>query len=263
VRRGAGRTSIGILGCGRFGAFLANRLAPDCDVVVADEVDRAERARRAGARWAALEDVAACEWVVAAVPIGRLREALSRLAPRMGRGQVLVDVCSVKSLPAAWLREAAPPGVAVVATHPLFGPDSAARSLRGLPLVICPPAGGASADDASDAAAARRLAGYAGARGLRVITLDPAEHDRAMARTQALTFFLSRVLSRLDLPAPEGPVGTRSYRNLRTALASVARDTDELYRDLVRFNPHARSFLEEVARAMDAEADVLGVRADS
>jgi prephenate dehydrogenase len=242
--------------------------------VVADEADRAAEARRAGARWAALDDVARCRWVVAAVPIGRLRAALAELAARMGPGQVLVDVCSVKELPAGWLREAAPPGVSVVATHPLFGPDSAARSLVGLPLVICPAvraaacarssggSGDAVHDDAAAAGdhdAARRLAAYARSRGLRVLTLDASEHDRAMARTQALTFFLSRVLSRLDLPQPEGPVGTRSYRNLRAALESVARDTDELYRDLVRFNPHARRFLEEVARAMGAEADALGL----
>jgi prephenate dehydrogenase len=120
-----------------------------------------------------------------------------------------------------------------------------------------------AAGSVRDEAAARRLAAYARGRGLHVITLDASEHDRAMARTQALTFFLSRVLSRLELPAPEGPVGTRSYRNLRAALASVARDTDELYRDLVRFNPHARRFLEEVASAMSAEAEGMGLGAAS
>ena len=238
---------VGILGLGRFGAFAAARLARDCEVLAWDVRDRRREARRAGARWATLDEVAGCAWVVTAVPIGALREALVELAPRLRPGAAVVEVSSVKALPSAWLRELVPPGVAAVPTHPLFGPDSAARSMRGLPLVLCPLPGRAHR------AAALGVAAYARARGLRVVRLDPEEHDRSMARTQALTFLLSRVLSRLELPDPEGPVGTPSYRRLRAALASVARDTDELYRDLVRFNPHAERFVGELGGALAAE----------
>ena len=245
----APRKRVGIVGLGRFGTFLASRLSRDFEVFATDVRDRRRAARAAGAVWADLDEVAACRWVVAAVPIGGLRQALDDLAPRLGSAAIVVDVSSVKALPSAWLRELLPPGVRAVPTHPLFGPDSAAQSMRGLPLVVCPLPG--------QERPARRLAAYARSRGVRVVTLDPEAHDRAMARSQALTFFLSRVLGRLELPDPGGPVGTPSYRRLNAALASVVRDTDELYRDLVRFNPHAQRFLAEFAGAAAAEADAL------
>ncbi len=243
------RPAIGILGLGRFGAFLASRLGRDFAVIATDVLDRREAARAVGARWGTVDEVAACRVVVPAVPIGRLRDALADLAPRLAPGTTVVEVSSVKALPSRWLRELLPPGVAAVPTHPLFGPDSAARFLRNLPFVVCPLPGHDQA--------ARRVAAYARRRGLRVVRLDADEHDGLMARSQALTFFLSRVLTRLDLPDPEGPVGTLSYRRLRASLESVTRDTDELYRDLVRLNPHARRFVEEVAAAVAAERRAL------
>lgn len=245
----SGRPTLGILGLGRFGAFLASRLREDFTVVASDALDRRKEARAAGARWGTVDQVAACRWVVPAVPIGRLHDALADLAPRLGTGATVVEVSSVKALPSRWLRELLPSDVTAVATHPLFGPDSAARSLKGLPFVVCPLPG--------QAAAATRVCAYARRRGLRVVRLEADEHDELMARTQALTFFLSRVLTRLDLPDPEGPVGTLSYRRLRAALASVARDTDELYRDLVQLNPHARRFVEDVASVVAAERAAL------
>jgi prephenate dehydrogenase len=243
------RPRIGILGLGRFGEFLASRLRRHFAVVAHDVLDRRETARAVGARWGSLDEVAACPWVVTAVPIGRLHAALAELGPRMTRGSAVIEVSSVKATPCQWLRELLPAGVSAVPTHPLFGPDSGGRSLRNLPFIVCPLPGHEEA--------ARRVSSYARSRGLRVVWLDPDDHDRAMARTQALTFFLSRVLTRLDLPDPQGPVGTVSYRRLRAALASVARDTDELYRDLVRLNPHADSFVEMVADAVARERDAL------
>ncbi|MBA2565482.1 MAG: prephenate dehydrogenase [Gemmatimonadetes bacterium] len=243
------RSGVGILGCGRFGAFLARHLAKDFSVVVYDVLDRRAAARSAGAGWGSLEDVARCRWIVTAVPIGRLPEALAALAPRLAPSSVVVEVSSVKALPVRWLREILPSGTATVPTHPLFGPDSAARSLHGLPLVVCPLP--------EHVAAARRVSSFARSRGLRVVTLDAESHDRLMAETQALTFFLSRALNRLTLPNPAHLISTPSYRRLRRALASVALDTDELYRDLVHFNPHAESFVGELTSAVLAERMAL------
>jgi prephenate dehydrogenase len=218
--------------------------------VATDVLDRRAQARTAGARWGTLAEVAACPWIVPAVPIGRLREILIDVAPRLTPGTTVVEVSSVKMFPSQWLQELLPPGVAAVPTHPLFGPDSAARSMRGLPLVVCPLPGHSNATS--------RVIEYSRSRGLRVLELSPEEHDSALARSQALTFFLSRVLSRLHLPDPDGPVGTPSYRRLHAALESVVRDSDELYHDLVRFNPHAGRFLAEFTEAVAGERAALG-----
>ena len=50
----------------------------------------------------------------------------------------MVDVCSVKVYPVQWMRELLPASVSILPTHPMFGPDSAAESLKDRKIVLCP-----------------------------------------------------------------------------------------------------------------------------
>jgi prephenate dehydrogenase len=53
-------------------------------------------------------------------------------------GTTVLDTCSVKSHPAAVMGRLLGPDVSALATHPMFGPDSAGNGLAGLPMVMCP-----------------------------------------------------------------------------------------------------------------------------
>ena len=77
-----------------------------------------------------------------AVPVPMLGECLAGIAPHLRPGQVVVDVCSVKAGPAALMRRLLPEGVEILATHPMFGPQSMPQSLSGGRIVICPLRGG-------------------------------------------------------------------------------------------------------------------------
>ncbi len=132
------RSAIGIIGLGRFGRLMARYLSDDFAVRAYDPSVAAAEMKTAGAEPATVEAAAAAEVVVLAVPISAMEEVLARIAPHLTPGSLLIDVCSVKEMPLAWMQKAVPVSVELIGTHPMFGPDSAADSLQGRKIVLCP-----------------------------------------------------------------------------------------------------------------------------
>ncbi|MFX9058099.1 prephenate dehydrogenase/arogenate dehydrogenase family protein, partial [Acinetobacter baumannii] len=92
-------------------------------------------------------------------------------APHLRPGALVVDVCSIKTRPLEILERALPPGVDLLGTHPLFGPESGRAGLAGLRIALCPVRG-------RRAGQARR---FLRRLGLAVTVTTAAEHDRQMA----------------------------------------------------------------------------------
>lgn len=230
---------IGIIGFGQFGALAARHLAQHFEVTVTDFADRRELARDTGVAWGTLEDACAAELVIIAVPAKVMRDVLVKMAVHLKPGTVVVDVASIKTLPAQWMVELLPADVELVATHPLFGPQSAKNGLAGLKLVICPIRGTFH----------ERIATFAAdVLGLEVILNTAEEHDKEMAYVQALTHLIGRALVAMKIPAEQ--MQTQSYKNLLGLCELIGQDTWELFHSLQTMNPYAGEvtgrFLEEV-----------------
>jgi prephenate dehydrogenase len=235
--------TIGIIGFGRFGRLMARNLAADFRVRTHDPGAAPGEVRSTGAEPDTLESTASADVVVLAVPISAMERVLADVAPRLKPGSLLVDVGSVKELPVEWMRKAIPAGVDLLGTHPMFGPDSAADSLQGRKIVVCPVR-----------IPPERLAqvtGYLSSRGLRVIETTAAEHDRQIAVSLALTHFIGRSLGAMQAEPQE--IDTEGYRRLLRILEVVDHDTWQLFEDMHRFNPHAADTRK---RFMQAVADI-------
>jgi len=143
--------------------------------------------------------------------------------------------------------------IAHVGTHPLFGPLSLARGERPLRTVIC-----ASAQHADAAQRARAL--YRDL-GCEVIDQEPAAHDRAMASTHALAFFIAKGL--VDMGVGEDmTVAPPSFQGLKNMLAAVRGDAGHLFAAIQQENPFAAAArarllasLEDIHRKLQADAD--------
>jgi prephenate dehydrogenase len=233
-----GGCSVGIVGFGRFGRLAARHLAADWPVRVHDPRARAAEVAAAGAQPAALEEAARCRVVVLAVPISGLRDVLEQVRPHVNAASLVVDVCSVKEAPVRWMQAILPAEAAILATHPMFGPDSAADSLEGRKIVLCP-----VRIAPQRCAAVRR---YLAAKGLAVIEADPAEHDRQIAVSLALTHFIGRSLAGMGAGAQD--IDTEGYRRLLRILDVVENDTWQLFEDMHRYNrfaaPARRGFMQ-------------------
>ena len=240
--------SIGIIGFGRFGRLMAHYLSPDCQVRAHDPGVRPESISSAGAALAAIGDVCRCDIVILAVPISQLQTVLCAIRPHLPPGSLVVDVCSVKEQPVRWMKELLPETVDILGTHPMFGPDSAADSLEGRKIVLCPVR--------IDKKRFEQVKHYLNSMGLVLIEASAEEHDRQIAVSLALTHTIGRSLAQFG--AQPQAIDTEGYRRLLRILEVVENDTWQLFEDMNRYNPYAQDAREAFITAMHAIEEKLG-----
>jgi prephenate dehydrogenase len=247
---------VAVLGYGRFGRALGELFA---------EAGLAHRAYdphadvpaeyRAGSL---VELTAGATFVVVAVPVAGMQAAVTSLLPHLTASQVVLDVGSVKVRPTAVLSKVLGSVIPWCATHPLFGPLSLARAERPLRVVICPAAAHPQA-----AAAVRALYERI---GCDVIEQTPDSHDRVMAHTHALTFFVAKGM--IDAGAGmEVPFAPPSFQAIARTIETVRSDAGHLFAAIARDNPFAAearkqlvAALSSIDRALDVQ-EATGARA--
>jgi prephenate dehydrogenase len=222
--------SIGIIGFGRFGRLVAHYLSPDSHVRGHDPRVKPEAISSAGAEPAAIGDVCCSDIVVLAVPISHLQDLLSAIRPHLKPKSLVVDVCSVKEQPVRWMQELLPETVDILGTHPMFGPDSAADSLAGRKIVLCPVRIGDLRFE--------KVKHYLGSKGLVLIETSVEDHDRQIAVSLALTHTIGRSLAQFG--AQPQVIDTEGYKRLLHILEVVENDTWQLFEDMNRYNPYAQ-----------------------
>jgi prephenate dehydrogenase len=234
--------TLGLIGFGQFGRLAAASLKPHFDVLAADAApDAAQAAAQLGVGFGSVGQAAARDIVIVAVPVRSMQAVFAMMAPHLKPHALVIDVGSVKMLPARWMLETLPDHVDIVATHPLFGPQSARNGLEGLRLVVCP-IRGERADCVAD---------FGRSLGLTVSMTTPEEHDREMAYVQALTHLIGRSLVNMNIPDEQ--LKTPSYQHLLELCGLIGGDTFELFTAIQTQNP----FAAEVAGAFVQEAQAL------
>lgn len=171
------RPSLGIIGFGAFGRLMARHLWSHFRLCAHDPA-LPPGLRADGVVLDNLAAVAGCPVVVRAVPVSQLADTVRAIGPHLQPGTLALDVGSVKVVPADIMLRELPAHVGIVATHPLFGPQSAQNGIAGLKVAVCPVRGG---DSLRVAAFLRR------ALGLNVIMTTPDAHDREAAMVQGLS----------------------------------------------------------------------------
>jgi len=227
--------SLGIIGFGQFGQLIAAQLAERFHIGVHDAHVADAVIQAAGFTALSLEQAAASDIVVIAVPVQVMEDIIIAAAPHVRPGATIVDVASVKMLPSRWLAQHMPDNVHIVATHPLFGPQSAAQQggIAGRQLVICPIRGNQYL----------KIAALGEELSLRVRITSAEEHDREMAYVQALTHLIGRSLSAMDIP--DESLKTQTYQHLLDLTGLIGKDSFELFTAIQTMNPFAQEVVEE------------------
>ena len=164
------------------------------------------------------------------------------LAELLRTEQVVLDTCSVKVYPSRIMGERFDPRQPLIATHPMFGPDSARDGVTGLPVITHPLQNVAEQYERWK----RRFQEL----GLSVVEMSPENHDREAAYTQGITHFVGRVLSRLELP--ESAIATLGYRKILEVVEQTCNDPYQLFVDLQHFNPYTGAMREELSQALES-----------
>lgn len=228
---------------GRFGSMVYRHLRERVELRIYDqEPDRlADLAESAG-----LEQVCASDVVILSVPISAVAEVCSRIAPNLNPGCVVVDVCSVKTLPVQWMLSHLPADCEVLGTHPLFGPDSGKDGIAGLKIALCPVR--------IQPEKYEEIRRFLESLELVVVETSPEEHDRQIALSQAIFHLIAQAMGRLGWGVK--PISTPGPEAFYRLVKTVQRDTAQLFLDMERENPFAaecrRLFIQEILK-IDSE----------
>lgn len=223
-----GQKTIGIIGLGAFGVFMAKHLSPYYRLLGCDRNPPAELP--AGLETAPPETVAASDIVVFAVPLANLGDAARLAAPHIKPGSLVVDVTSVKKRPLEILKEIIPEHADLLGTHPLFGPQSGKNGIASLRIALC-------RVRISSERYYKVCDFLTDSLRLLVLKTDPDSHDREMAKVQAMTHFMSRALREIGLEP--SPMATKAYEKLQEFASIVLSDSWDLFLTIEKGNPYA------------------------
>lgn len=226
---------VAILGYGRFGRALA-QLALDSGLqTFAWDPLTEVPATMAAATPAELATRA--RLIVLAMPTSETRNAARALQPYLNHEHLIMDVGSVKQGAVQAMSDVLGRQIPWVATHPLFGSSTIALGERPLLAVVCPNPQHPGAADVARVFYERI--------GCVVTEQDAAEHDRAMARSHALAFFVAKALMDMGAGA-ELPFTPPSFQAMARTIELVRTDSAHLFLAIERENPFASDARQEL-----------------
>jgi prephenate dehydrogenase len=234
--------SLGIIGYGSFGAFMVDSLQGYFDISVYSSSGNAPSEISES-----LEAVCNKDYLIIGFPLGAYVSMLPKIRQYLGQNTLIIDVCSVKQQPIALLGKYCP-DVRYIATHPLFGPQSAADGLKDHTMVVCEsnaPAGHVQEfkDFCSDVLQ------------LKVVAMSSQQHDKEMARVHALTFFVARALHQHGVQP--SVFQTPSFQKILSLAELDASHSDELFDTIIHGNQYAQSEIRALMQTMDKLSKTL------
>ena len=244
-------------GTGETGSWFARYFREKgFDVAVWGPSGKTGVAASLGVRYATdmIKEAEQSDIILLSVPIEKTVEVISKVAPRMRPGSLLMDVTSLKSEPMKAMIKHAPQGVEVIGTHPMFGPTM--PTLKGQTIILTPAAG-------QSESWLPKIRSLFESDGARIEVLNPEEHDEIMAVVQALTHFayigIGATLKALDFNVEKSrkfmsPV----YEIMIDFVGRILDQNPELYASIQK-NPKAM----KVRQTFIGECMRLSEKADS
>jgi prephenate dehydrogenase len=258
--------TMAILGLGLMGGSLGLACLEQGLAKVVVGYDRDSRAAaRALTRGAvtraaptATEAVAEAEMVFIATPVSAIPDVFAEALPAISAGTLVTDVGSTKSGVVEELGRLVPPTVDFIGGHPIAGSErqgieAASGDLYHGCLWILTPTQGTSTG------AYQRLMRFLSGLGAKVLTLDPARHDEALALTSHLPQLLSSTLMSFaaEVAASDGGLPLLTAGGFRD-MTRIAASSEELWVDIVKENrPALLNLVHKFQEAFDSAARAL------
>ena len=224
--------SVGIIGFGRFGKVLANILQRGFAIKAYDPKPAGPFP---GVQFLDLDTVLNEKVIFIAVPIRHFESVIADISKKLKKETTLIDVCSVKSYPVNIMLKILPDHIGVIATHPMFGPDSY-MSNSNLKMMI-----NNTRDLYNQYSFWKR---FFSDQSIQIIEMTPDQHDRLAAKTQGVTHFLGRMLKEFGIKKTN--IATQGFRDLLDLVGQTCNDTWELYADLQLYNPYTEDMVEKL-----------------
>ena len=232
---------VSIIGFGRFGAMLHSLLSKGFEVDVFDKnsIDNSD------VNEVSLEDALQNETIFIAVPIRDFENLVKEISKKISSGKTVIDVCSVKVFPKKVMLNNLSNETDIIATHPLFGPDSLKDSGSVMTME-----------------SVRNTFGrydfwknYFESQNIIIEEISAEEHDMMAARSQGLTHFVGRVID--DFGTNQTRIDTEGYKALHKLVNQTCNDTWELFEDIQNFNPFTEKMISELNESFEKISEII------
>ena len=232
---------VSIIGFGRFGAMLHSLLSKGFEVDVFDKnsIDNSD------VNEVSLEDALQNETIFIAVPIRDFENLVKDITKKISSGKTVIDVCSVKVFPKKVMLDNLSNETDIIATHPLFGPDSLKDSGSVMTME-----------------SVRNTFGrydfwknYFESQNILIEEISAEEHDMMAARSQGLTHFVGRVID--DFGTNQTRIDTEGYKALHKLVNQTCNDTWELFEDIQNFNPFTEKMISELNASFEKISEII------
>ncbi len=231
---------VSIYGYGRFGRLWAGILAKDFHVKVFSRRGLKPDEVEYGVEIADEKDIFNCDALFFCVAISSMEEVLKLSKPFHNEKALYFDACSVKVEPVRWMKENLPENCQIIATHPMFGPDSYSPK-EHMPMVMC--------DVRTKNKEFDFWFNYFSSRKMKVEKMTPDEHDESAAFSQGITHYIGRVLA--DLKLNETTIDTLGYKKLLEIIEQTCNDSWQLFVDLQKYNPYTRKMRTDLHESIE------------
>jgi len=220
-----------IIGYGNFGKLLTKLLVDFAEVYVYDKksIDLNIEERE---KITVLNDkkiVGKMDYVIFCVPVQFLQESVLEFKKYITSETIILDVTSVKIIPLQLLQKHFPQNQ-IIGTHPLFGPESIAKKVTDLKVVLT--------NVSALSSTKRTIIDLIKKIGFAVLEMSAEEHDKQIAKVQALSHYIGFALRDFDLQE-KVELRTLAYRKMYALYENVLNDSDDLFKTIQNYNPYA------------------------
>lgn len=224
--------TIAIIGFGRFGQLLTKIFLQCSNAHIQVVSSKKPLKNHKRLSFVELKEISLADLVIPCVPISAFKKTTLKIAPLLKDSAVVMDVCSVKVLPMQIMRKHLPKNVQVIASHPMFGPDSFRinKGLKSLKLVLY----NVTASKSNYVI----IKSFFEQLGLTVIKLTPQKHDKLLAWSLGYSYLVGKIGQRLKLK--ETPIDAHDFTLLLQNIEIVSNDSDQLFMDMQIHNPFAK-----------------------
>lgn len=239
--------SVGIIGFGAFGHLLAEILSSHVETVLVND-KQAIKTSIKGVTVSDFQTVASAPLVIIATDLSGIEPVCTQLKPYVSSQTIVMDICSVKEKPQEILQRVLGDACRVVATHPLFGPQSVEENggVKGLAMAVCP-------NGRDPLPEIHEL--FKHKIGLKMLSMTAEDHDKDMAWVHGLTFFVGRTL--LNMQPPKSVLTTQYYQKLLDLVELEKQHSEALFATIQQGNRYVSDIRQKFTRQTQKIASEL------
>ena len=232
---------VSIIGYGRFGAMLHALLSKGFEVDVYDK----KQINNSDVNEVSLKDALKNETIFIAVPIRDFESLIHEIKNDIRGNKTVIDVCSVKVFPKNVMTQNLSAEIDIIATHPLFGPDSFKDSGSVMTM-----------ESVRDSYGRFEFwKNYFDSQSITIEEISAEEHDMMAARSQGLTHFVGRVID--DFGTDQTRIDTEGYKALHKLVNQTCNDSWELFEDIQSYNPYTQKMVSELSESFKKINEIL------